>query len=395
MNILIQMGDSYPDESPCAKRMRPFYDTFKKHGHKVTVLAPFMSSSIKGTPDVQYCSAIKLRKKTSFWRLLNSISFAWNSFWKSLTVGKIDVVITTAPPPFMNISGWMISKIKRAKLVYDVRDIWPDVALEMGSFSKDSLYCKVFASIRDFMLKHSDIVTAVSPGKVKKLHEYCQTAKVVEVSNGLDENFLNNIEDKDVITKYSLDKGFICSYIGNLGLAQGLNQLLDIALKAKQAKLNVTFLLFGSGAEENLLKKRVEEQGLTNVIFPGRIPNKQIYTILRHSEISFISLVNENLKDSVPTKLYEALGVGCPVLLAACGDSVNILVECKLGMAVKPNDSEALWDAFNSMYHRIDEIKENADNARNIILQKHSRQKAAEKMEALITDLIETKDEYL
>jgi len=391
MNILIQMGDSYPDESPCAKRMRPFYDSFIAHGHKVTILAPLTNNSILETPDVKYCSTIKLRKKTPFWRLLNSLSFAWSSFWKSLTLGKVDVVITTAPPPFMNISGWMISILKRAKLVYDVRDIWPDVALEMGSFAKDSFYCKVFASIRDFMLKHSDLTTAVSPGKVKKLQEYCPSAKVIEICNGLDEEFLKNTEDTDVISKYELNKGFICSYIGNLGLAQGLTQLLDIAFKAKEEKLNVRFLLFGSGAEEDLLKQRVAEQQLSNVLFPGRIPNKQIYTILRYSDISFISLVNENLKDSVPTKLYEALGVGSPVLLAACGDSADILNDCKLGISVKPNDSDALWSAFYSMYQTIDNIKTNRENARNIILQKHSRQKAAEQMEKNLVKLMEEK----
>lgn len=375
------MGDSYPDESPCAKRMRPFYDTFKSCGHKVTVLAPLTSTSIIGTPDVKYCPTIKLRKKTSLWRLLNSISFALSSFLKSFTVGKVDVVITTAPPPFMNISGWLISRMKRAKLVYDVRDIWPDVAIEMGSFSQDSLYSKVFAFIRDFMLNHSDLVAAVSPGKVKKLREYCPTANIIEICNGLDEEFLKNKEDSDIVEKYDLKSSFICSYIGNLGLAQGLSQLLDIAYKAKKEEIAVNFLLFGSGAEESILKQRVKEQQLTNVYFPGRIPNKKIYTILRYSDISFISLVNEKLKDSVPTKLYEALGVGSPVLLAACGDAEDILNDCKLGIAVKPNDSEALWAGFKIMYQMIDSIKENAENARAIILQKHSRQKAAIKME--------------
>lgn len=389
MNILIQMGDSYPDESPCAKRMRPFHDAFINHGHNVVILAPLTATSLKGTPDVKYCSTIKLRKKTSLWRLLNSLSFAWTSFWKSLVVGKVDVVITTAPPPFMNISGWLIAKIKRAKLVYDVRDIWPDVALEMGSFSEGSFYCKVFAFIRDFMLKHADLTTAVSPGKVKKLQKYCPKAKVIEIGNGLDEEFLNNTEDSAVIKKYNLEDGFICSYIGNLGLAQGLSQVIEIAAKAQKENMNVRFMLFGSGAEEQLLKQKVKDEGISNVIFPGRIPNKLIYTILRHSDMSFISLVNENLRDSVPTKLYEALGVGCPVLLAACGDSAEILKDCKLGLSVKPNDTDALWTAFKDMYKNIENYKANASFAQNIIHEKHSRQKFSEKMESELVSLFQ------
>lgn len=387
MNILIQMGDSYPDESPCAKRMRPFHDVFKAHGHKVIVLAPSNVFSVKGTLDVIYCPTIKLQKKTALWRLLNSLSFAWTSLCASLSVGKVDVVITTTPPPLMNISGWLIAKIKRAKLVYDVRDIWPDVAVEMGSFSKSSFYYKVFAFIRNFMLKHSDLTTTVSPGKVKKLQSYCSKVKIVEIGNGLDEEFLNNREEIEIIKKIDLEDGFICSYIGNLGLAQGLSQLIDIAIKAQKNKLKVKFLLFGTGAEENFLRQKVLAAGASNVLFAGRIPNRYIYTILRYSDMSFISLVNENLKDSIPTKLYEALGVGCPVLLAACGDSADILYECKLGLSVKPNDPDALWEAFETMYINIDTIKANADFARKKVLEKYSRQKFSELMEENLEEL--------
>ena len=71
---------------------------------------------------------------------------------------------------------------------------------------------------------------------------------------------------------------------------------------------------------------------MDKVFFPGRLPNVDMYTILKHSQMSFVSLVNDKLKDSVPTKMFEALGVGCPVLLAAAGDSANILNECGLGM---------------------------------------------------------------
>ena len=76
------------------------------------------------------------------------------------------MIITTSPPPLVSIPGWIIAKCKGAKLVYDVRDIWPDVALEMGSFAEGSIYCKVFRAITRFMYKHSDWVTTVSPGKL-------------------------------------------------------------------------------------------------------------------------------------------------------------------------------------------------------------------------------------
>ena len=93
------------------------------------------------------------------------------------------------------------------------------------------------------------------------------------------------------------------------------------------------------------------------------------------------TLVNDKLKDSVPTKMFEALGVGCPVLLAAVGDAAAILQECKLGMVVRPNDEEALWKAFLKIYTNLPEILQHREQAQKIICSKYSRQKAALLME--------------
>lgn len=377
MNILIHMGDSFPNETPAAKRMRAFYDVLEERGHRVVVMAPRNDSNVPIKYDVVYCPTIKMKKKTTLMRMLNQLSFACSSILLARKCGKTDVVLTTSPPALIGPAGWLIAKIKRAKLVYDVRDIWPDVAWEMGSFGEDSLYSRVFAFVRDFMLKHADLVTAVSPGKVEKLKGYHPKSDVAFVTNGLDEAFLKNELEQTVAEKYGMCNGFNCVYIGNLGWAQGLMQLMGLAEKAKNAGLDARFLLFGSGVEEDVLKEYVSAYNLDNVVFPGRLPNAQMYTVLKSAQMSFVSLVNENLKDSVPTKMFEALGVGCPVLLAAVGDAADILEECKLGIAVKPNDNDALWSAFLKLYYNLDDFLCNKKYAQAIMTQKYSRQRAA------------------
>lgn len=401
MKILIQMGDSYPDESPCAKRMRTFYDVLTAKGHEVIVLAPRADHTVydvgkqtaEGSKGVVYCKTVKLKKKTVIYRFLNSYVFAVNSYKRAKSIKDVDVVISTCPPPLINYYGYKIAKYHKAKLVYDVRDIWPDVAWEMGSFSKSSPYSRVFAIIRNFMLKHADMTIAVSPGKVKKLSKYYSklvpggNPNVYEITNGLDEDFLTNKENPEVVQRYHLDDRFSAVYIGNIGLAQGLQQLLEVAKKSKEKGYKAHFLLFGSGAQETALKKYKEDNGLDNVEFLGRIPNSDIFTVLRHSKISFVSLVNENLRDSVPTKMFEALGAGCPVLLAACGDSAAILNKTGFGIAVRPNKSDELWDAFEKMYLNIDSIYANREKALQVMLNEYSRQKAAAQLEKLLTSL--------
>lgn len=381
MRILIHMGDPYPNEGPNAKRMRTFYEQFRKCGHTVKVLAPYDAMNICESEDIIYCKTPPLKNKTALKRLLNQIVFGFKSVLGSVKAGKIDAVITTSPPALISPFGWMIAKLKGAKLVYDVRDIWPDVALEMGSFTEHSLYARVFAAVRDFMLRRADLITAVSPGKVGKLKRYAPEANVKLVMNGLDEEFLKNEDHPEIAAKYGMDDRFNIVYIGNLGWAQGLKQLLQIAERAKTVYRDAQFFLFGSGVEEDSLKAYAREHQLDQVFFPGRLPNEQMYTILKHAQVSFVSLVNENLKDSVPTKMFEALGAGCPVLLAASGDAADILNECRFGRVVRPNDSEGLWNAFREMKAEMPEIMKNQRHAERIILETYSRQRAAAVME--------------
>lgn len=381
------MGDPYLVDNPCTKRMRAFRDEFIANGYEVVIMAPD-TEGIEYEDYVTYCPTIGLKKKTTIYRLLNSMCFALSSIGYSLKAGHIDVVITTCPPPLINMAGWLIAKIKRAKLVYDVRDIWPDVALEMGSFSEKSLYSKVFAFIRNFMLKHSDLTVAVSPGKVKNLMQYVKGIACTDVLNGFDNKFLNNEMNPKLMTKYVDRDTFKCVYIGNLGLAQGLHQLLYIAEKAQNQMLKAEFFLYGSGAEEEDLKQYVKEHELSNVFFEGRLPNADMLTVLKTVDMSFVSLVNGKLKDSVPTKLYEALGVGCPVLLAAEGDSADILRESTLGVAVRPNNETELWNGFTELYENIEEYRERAVCAQNLMRGKYSRQVASVKMMGEIEKLL-------
>ena len=387
MRVLIQMGDSYPFGSPCANRIRTFYEQFTKHGDTVKVLAPKTENRPQKVNDVTYCPNFSIRSKSSLNRLFNQMSLGISSLFLSFKAGKADVVITTSPPPLISVFGWMIAKFKRAKLVYDVRDIWPDVAWEMGSFDRNSFISKVFEFSRNFMLKHSDLVSVVSNGKKEKLQSYCPDVQIEIISNGLDEDFLETPENTSLIKKYNLNDKFTCVYVGNLGLAQGLTQLMNVAKKAHQEDLDAQFILFGSGVEENKLKEFVVQNNLDNVKFAGRIPSTDIYTVLKYSDMCFVSLVNKNLTDSVPTKLYEGLAVGCPVLLAAAGESAELVKRCKLGIAVEPYDMQNIWEAFKSFYENIDAFNEYKQYSTDVILEDYSRQKIAEKMRNVIYKL--------
>lgn len=371
------MGDPYLIDNPCTKRMRALKEALKQQGHRVVIMAPDIKGNARD-PEVTYCPAIPLRKKNVFYRLANGISFAISSICSLRKAGRIDIVITTTPPALISPAGWLMAKIKHARLVYDVRDIWPDVALEMNEFTEDSIYYKIFRFIRDFMLRHADLITAVSDGKVNKLKEYAPQKHIVKIPNGFDVYFLQNKLNTALYKKIAMNGNFVCVYTGNLGLAQGLRQLLYIADKAKKSGLHAVFWLYGKGAEEQELREHVREHRLDNVFFGGKLSNRDIFTVLKAADISFVPLVNENLKDSIPTKIYEALGVGCPVLLAAEGDAVSVLEDAGLGIAVRPNQMEALWNAFLRLYNDKESMEHQKKHAMELMQNQYSIQRSAQ-----------------
>ena len=389
MRVLIHTDEYYPTAQACSYRMQTMVDAFRKNGAEVTAICSSANlengNSAQRSERIIYSPAIRMKKKTTVMRLLNNLSFGITSIISSLKIGEVDLVVTTSPPPLSSLPGWMIAKLKRAELVYDVRDIWPDVAVEMGSFAKGSLYYNVFKFIADFMYKHADIITTVSPGKVSKISEYVKNAdrkqksksseKVWLVGNGYDTEVESYQINEELIRKYDLDKKFTCVYVGNIGLAQGLDVLLNVASETRHK--DVQFLILGKGAEKEMIEKMAEENGLDQVKFCGVLPHEDIYTLLKYANLSFIPLKNANMKDSIPTKLYEALGIGCPVLLVAEGDSCRILDETKLGRHISPDHPEEITTVFDKIVDDYEEIVRFREYSKEIIHSKYTRQQIA------------------
>lgn len=385
MNILIHAHEfNIKEGGPCTKRMKSFAEAFCNAGHNVTIITSSHNKMNEIKFDfkynIKYSYSTKKIKGSTFQRLSNNLIFGITSFFKAIfCIGKIDIVISTSPPPLISIFAYLISKVKRAKLVYDVRDIWPDVALEMGSFTKKSIYYKVFKYIADFMYKKSNYITTVSPGKMKKLEEYCKNFKKVwYIPNGIDDDFLNFNIDKDIINEYNLNKKFTIIYIGNVGLAQNLDAMVDLA-KNNVNNNNIQFLIFGEGAYKNKLTEKIKKLSLNNIFVLGKIDYSKVYTLLKYSKISFISLKNNNMQDSIPTKMFDALGVGCPVLLLAKGDSVKILEESKLGEHAE--NIEQLNAKLNYMLKNYQQYESRKNDCIKYIVNNYSRKRIAQGLE--------------
>lgn len=403
MRIVFHTHSYLPDTEAGARRISGLAENLVQLGHEVDVICGFpdyingqkrkgwlkqfkQEENINGVM-VHRCFTFPFCGGGTIKRLLNHYSMKWSFGKVKLKGNKVDYLITSAPPLIPCESAIKLAKRFKCKLVYDVRDIWPDVAIEMGSFKENDFKARSFAKIANKLYRHADLITTVSQTKVvnldKKLINYNKNAELI--SNGVDDYFINQEEDKNFLKEYALDKYFSVVHVGKIGLAQNVDMLLDLA-KEYLSNKKIRFFLLGDGVKLNHILNRIKEENLTNVVYCGKRTMQECYTALKHAKLSYISLVNENLKDSVPTKLFEALYTGCPCLLSACGESAEIVEKSKFGLVSHPSDYQKLCENFEVIINDYDKIYKNKKHCFDYINDNFNRKNVAKKLEELLKE---------
>ncbi|HHU55581.1 MAG TPA: glycosyltransferase family 4 protein [Acholeplasmataceae bacterium] len=406
MRILFHAINYLPNTEADARRISGLVERLTEIGCRVDVVVPFSDTvngkkrklwflefrkkeMINGVRVYRYYTIPYLNRGTLL-RLLNNLSFALSSIFHIFSFRKYDVVITSSPPLLISLSGYFIARFKGAKLIFDVRDIWPDIALEMKELRKNSFIAKIFNFIAKWMYKKSDLITTVSLLKKENIENKNERlkGKVEYISNGVDDFFLKLQESKSFKEEYKFDSFFSVIHVGKIGKAQDLDSLLDLAKICRKNK-DIRFFLIGDGVERNRILKRIEEENIENVVYCGKRNINEVYTAYKYAKLSYVSLVNENLLDSVPTKLYESLFMGCPVLLSAKGESRKVLEESRFGLGSDPKDLDKLTENFFKIYNNYN--LENKEYCINYINENYNRKNIARKLLNILKKLDERK----
>ncbi|MEH7475553.1 glycosyltransferase family 4 protein [Priestia megaterium] len=270
-----------------------------------------------------------------------------------------------------------MSKFKKVPHVFDVRDIWPNVAVEIGEITEQSKIYKLMRIVERFIYINSSMLTVVTKGKKDTLiRNGVKEDKIRLISNGFDEEFLDFPIDQHIAEKYGLSNKFNLLYAGIIGIAQGIDLIIKAAELLKPYS-DIQFVLVGTGVELEKMKNLVKEKGLGNVVFAGEQPHINIRSFLHYSHVSLVPLKSKALKDSVPTKLYEALGVGKPVILSASGDSEEVVKEAQGGLVIKPGDVNELVKSIEKLYQDKKFYNYCIENSEKYIIDNYSRKSIA------------------
>jgi glycosyltransferase involved in cell wall biosynthesis len=283
-------------------------------------------------------------------RILDYTSFMLAATLASPLAGKADVVVGTSPQFFTVCAAWMVSRLKRAPFVFELRDLWPESIRTVGAM-KEGPVLRVLERMELFLYRRSAAIVSVTRSfKTILSRRGVDPDKIFVVTNGVEiERFHPMPRDGALAASLGFEGKTVAGYIGTHGLAHGLETILDAAalVRDRPGGMDFRFLFLGDGADKERLKRLAAERRLDNVRFVDTVPKEEVARYWSLLDVAIIHLRRTDLfKTVIPSKLFECMGMGLPVLLGVEGESAEIVAETGVGRAFTPGDAAALAGAL-------------------------------------------------
>jgi len=385
---LIILTQYYPPETGAPQnRLSNIARQFKESGFDVYVLTAkpnyprgiiqegykqgLINRIQKDEIDIVHCWLFVTRSKNLILRLVNYFSFVLSSaLIGTFLLPKADLLIMESPPLFLSISAWWLSRIKRAKLILNVSDLYPETAIALGMLNNKFLQ-KVFYSFEAWSYKISALVTGQTQGIINSIQQRFPDKATFLLTNGFD------------MDQFHLDSNlrenkheFIIGYAGVLGYAQNLGILIKTA-KSLEKFDNIKFRLYGDGPMSGFLQAQIQSQGLKNMEILGHFPHPEIIKIMHSWDIGLVPLANTPLMaGALPSKMFEIMGFGLPVvLISPKGEASDVIEKSKAGIWIDANHPEGFVEALVYLRNNPSVSQEMGENGRKFVMVHYDRKK--------------------
>jgi glycosyltransferase involved in cell wall biosynthesis len=306
-------------------------------------------------------------------------------------VSRPDVLIATSPQLLVGLSGWWLARIKRVPFVFEVRDLWPESLAAVGIGNQDSLLNRSLSAIAGFLYKRADHIAVVTPAFEDYLIRTwgVPPEKLSVVENGVQtDQFTPDVNSVDLRKQLGAEGKFVVAYIGTMGIAHGLETLLQAAAELKKTMPNVLFLMVGEGADKERIANRARSQGLTNIRFVGQQAREKVPEFICASDACVVLLKKNDLfKTVIPTKMLEFMSCARPLILGVDGQARKIMDEAKAGLFVEPENVSELVNAITRLANNSSQCETFGRNGRDHIVKRLSRQQTARVYISILEDV--------
>jgi glycosyltransferase involved in cell wall biosynthesis len=362
MHILF-LSDNFPPEvNAPASRTFEHCREWVREGHQVTVVtcAPnfptgkvfagyrnrlWQSEEMDGIRVIRVWSYIAANAGFGR-RILDYVSYMVTASLAALRVGNVSVVIGTSPQFFAACAAFFVGWVKRAPFVFELRDLWPESIKAVGAMRQPRLIAAL-DRLELLLYRRARLIVSVTNSFRRNLERRgIDPRKIEVVTNGVDlARYQPQPRDADLAAKLGLERKFVAGYIGTHGMAHALETILDCAgLAARDpAGRNIHFLMVGDGAEKARLREECRTRGLANVTFIDSVSKDQVVRYWSLLDVSIIHLRRTALfKSVIPSKMFESMAMGIPILLGVEGEASEILKAEHAGLPFEPENSALL-----------------------------------------------------
>ncbi len=400
MNILFLSENFPPETNAAATRVYERAAYWARWGHDVTVITcapnfphgkifPGYENKWLQTEEMDGIRIVRVKtyiapNRAVIRRVLDFLSFMVMGFFAALGQKKPDLVTATSPQFFAAVAGWAVGAVRRVPFVFELGDLWPDSISAVGAMGPNPAL-RLMEKLELFLYGRSACIIALT-GTFKEnlVSRGIPEGKVAVVINGVDlPRYGPRPRNAELAETWGLEGRFVVGYMGTHGMAHGLSNVLDAAEVLAQEK-DIRFLFAGAGAEREALMAESDRRGLKNTVFMPAQPKGAMPEVWSLCDVALV-----HLKDSpvfagvIPSKMFEAMGMGLPILLSAPkGEASRIVQADKAGLWVPAEDPGALANAVRSLFKKPKATKAFAERSLKAA-PLHGRERQARRMIAV------------
>lgn len=402
MNILLIHQYFLEKDDPGGSRFNEMTKTWEENGHNITVLAGMVhyntgkkrakhkgkficKEAYSKNVNVIRCHVSESYNTNFIGRLWAYFSFVFSSLWAGIfyAKSKYDVILVTSPPLFVGISGYLLSRLKRVPLVFEVRDLWPESAIDTGVLTNKTII-KIAYWFEKFIYKKSNLINTLTPAFKRILIEDKNVPqhKVIMIPNASDFSLAEEVQkdfNRQIFRKeHHLGDNLVVIYVGAHGVANHLIQLVDAAEILKNEK--VIILSIGAGMQQKMLRDEVKKRNLTNIRFLDPVPKAEVFKYILASDVGTSVLKKvDTFKTIYSNKTFDYMSCKKPILMMIDGVSRELVEKSNSGFFVEPENPTDFANKVKIYLERSDLLHSQGRNGYQYALKHFDRKVLAKK----------------
>lgn len=381
--LLINQAFVSPDE-PGHTRHFEMAKFLQTRGHELVIVASDLNYQTgkrtierKGIFAEQNIEGVKILRSyiypalhhSYFWRVISFFSFMFSSIYTAFQVKDVDLILGTTPPIFQAVSAWFVALIRRKPFLLEVRDLWPEFGVSMGVL-KNPLVIGLARWLEKFLYNRATHILVNSPAyKDYMISKNVPENKITFIPYGTDIDMFNpKIDGSSIRKELNTENHFVVLYAGALGQANDIDTILRAAERLN-ANNKIRFVLFGDGKERERLQHKASQMKLSNVIFAGVRPKKEIPQVIASADVCLAILQDIPMfRTTYPNKVFDYMAAGRATVLVIDGITRDLIESSYGGVFVQPNDDKGLADTVLDLSQNADIVKQMGLNAREFLV---------------------------